>query len=140
MGRRTVVPVLLLGFLLAGRAEARDVGKAAPKVPSAQEKALVEVCREICKAIDLEIKAGRAIPDENYCIWSARCLEAERAVSQKPADVIEACKAHLQRMQEAERIARKQHDAGVIPIKQALVPKYYRVKAEILLAQLQSAR
>src|SRR5262249_55474978 len=77
----------------------------------------------------------RRAPEEALYRWSVRWLDAERQLSDKQADQVAACKAHLERMRELERLLEGLRRSGTITVDEASAAEFYRVEAEIWLTQ-----
>ena len=67
--------------------------------------------------------------------WSLRWLEAERQVSEEPADQIAAYDGHLERMRELDRLVTKLRSSRVVTIDVVSAVEFYRVEAEVWLLQ-----
>jgi hypothetical protein len=74
--------------------------------------------------------------------WSLRWLEAERQLSDRPADQANAFKGHLERMLNLERLVRKVQNVapGQATIDQVSAAEYYRSEAEFWLLQLEQEK
>jgi hypothetical protein len=77
----------------------------------------------------------RGVGGETLYWWSRRWLEAERELSDKKADQVAACKAHVERMKEHERIIKDLHRVKAATIDELNAAEFYRLEAEIWLAQ-----
>jgi hypothetical protein len=133
MSGRILAVLLALGLLLAAGPLAGTAPTGSPKKSSKLEKERVKVCKDICEAyLDL-IKVARAAPGEALVEWSRRWVKAEKAVRQKPDDLIAVYKTHWERTKSAEKNAKGLHDAGKIPTMEYNALKYYRIEAEIWL-------
>jgi hypothetical protein len=71
--------------------------------------------------------------------WSRRWLEAEREMTDGKAEQVAACKGHLERMREMERIERELRRSRLNPVNELTAAEFYRVEAEIWLTQVQEA-
>jgi hypothetical protein len=67
--------------------------------------------------------------------WSVRWLEAERQLSDKPADQVAAFQEHWERMRALERLIGNLQRAGQAVIDEVSGTEYYRVEAEVWLLQ-----
>ncbi len=65
--------------------------------------------------------------------WSCRWLDAEREISSRQEDVLAACRAHLGRMRELERVARERFRNRYVPVEEDTAAQFYRLEAEIWL-------
>jgi hypothetical protein len=73
---------------------------------------------------------------ESLCVWSIRWFHAERDLSKKSTDRVAAAEAHLERMKTAEERAKLFEKAGHDgAVRQAVAAEFYRVQAQIWLAQ-----
>jgi len=141
MSGRLSLPLLIVCLCLAGTSRICGVGTGKrTDAPSKEEKELVKVCKQGFDAVMNEIQSGRRIPDEKVCIWSRRWLQAQLAITRKPADAITAYKDHLNRTKEVEGIAKIQYKEGKITILVVTTAQFYRVQAEIWLAKAQSKK
>jgi hypothetical protein len=84
-------------------------------------------------------REGRA-PEEVLYRWSLRWLEAERQLSDKPADQLAAFQGHWERMRDVEGILRKLQGSGQVTTDEASAVEYYRVEAEMWLTQAKEQR
>jgi hypothetical protein len=82
----------------------------------------------------------RRVADEVLYRWSLRWLEAEQKLSERQADQVAACKAHLDRMRELERLIRNIQRTGQIAIDEVSASEFYRVEAEIWLLQAKDGK
>jgi hypothetical protein len=134
--RVLLVLVLLLGTVhLIGAAP-----QATKKKPTELEKELVKVCQEICEGYLKDIDRGRRAPDLSFCQWSRRWVKAEKAISEKPADLVAAYKAHWERMKIAEKHARTKYQSGRLTDTQFNMFRYYRIQAEIWFTKAQDKK
>jgi len=81
-----------------------------------------------------EYVAGRG-SQVNVLASALRWLESERALSNKPADQVAAYERHWAVTKVIELICSSRHEAGRIWIGDYLQAKYFRLQAEIWLAQ-----
>jgi hypothetical protein len=102
-------------------------------------KAKVEAARETYQVIWKNYKDGLVPAVEFPYRWSRRWLEAEREMSDGKADQVAACKSHLERMRDMERIERELRRSRLNPVNEFTAAEFYRVEAEIWLAQAQEA-
>ncbi len=79
-----------------------------------------------------EFLAGRGTQEFLYRS-ACRLLQAQKELSDKPAEQRAALEAHLKRMKEIEEIAKGRYDAGRIPIQDYQAARYWRLEAEIWL-------
>lgn len=73
-------------------------------------------------------------PEEIYR-WSVRWLQAQREMSRKNADPVDALQAHLRRMIELEQEVGKLTAVGVYPKHTQLDAEWYRLEAQLWLAE-----
>jgi hypothetical protein len=102
-------------------------------------KAKVEAARQTYQVAWQNYKDGLVPPVEVPYRWSRRWLEAERELTDGKAEQITACKSHLERMREMERIERELRRSRLNPVNELTAAEFYRVEAEIWLAQAQEA-
>jgi hypothetical protein len=84
-------------------------------------------------------REGRASEELLYR-WSRRWLEAEKQLGKRPADQVAACRGHLERMRDVERIVRKLQLSGVTTLDQVNSVEFYRVEAEMWLLQAKEGK
>lgn len=77
---------------------------------------------------------GRADPEQVY-LWSRRWMEAERDVSDKPADRVAAIENHKTRMKELHKFTLVEYQAGKVTHAQVLGADFYAAEAELWLAE-----
>jgi hypothetical protein len=136
-----MIGVLLTFGLFVGTCScAWAAEKNARKRPSRLEKELATVCKETCDAILEEIKMGRRNFDEEFCEWSARWAKAEKAVRQKPDDLVAVYKVHWERMKDAEKEVKALHKVGKIGTIGYNRIRYYRIQAEIWFTEAKSKK
>jgi hypothetical protein len=132
---------IILGVLLgmgATNLSGADQAPASNKL-SRLRKAKVEAARETYQVIWKNYKDGLVPAVEFPYRWSRRWLEAEREMSDGKADQVAACKSHLERMREMERIERELRRSRLNPVNEFTAAEFYRVEAEIWLTQAQEA-
>jgi hypothetical protein len=93
-----------------------------------------DAARRTYEAMWANYRDRRAGEDTLYR-WSVRWLEAEKFLSDQPADQQAACKAHYERMRELERIIRNLQRSGQATIDEVSATEYYRVEAELWMLQ-----
>jgi hypothetical protein len=138
---KTPLSCILLGILfgvgattLLGANDARESSKV-----SRLRKGKVEAARETYQVIWKNYKDGLVPAVEFPYRWSRRWLEAERELTDGKAEQIAACKAHLERMREMERIERELRRSRLNPVNELTAAEFYRTEAEIWLVQAQEA-
>jgi hypothetical protein len=102
-------------------------------------KAKVEAARRTYEVTWKNYRDGLAPPVELPYRWSCRWLKAERELSQEKAEQVAACKAHLERMREMERIERELRRSKLNPVNEVTAAEYYRIEAEVWLTEAQEA-
>ena len=83
-------------------------------------------------------EAGQGAFDKLY-LWSLRCLEAAKEADPK-GDAVPHLQAHLDRMRELERILETQFKVGQGNKADLLTAIYYRLDAQIMLAQAKAKK
>jgi hypothetical protein len=97
----------------------------------------LEAARNLFHARRLEYLAGRGNL-EFFMLSALRLLDAERAVSVEESDSRAALERHWTRLRDVESVNNARWESGRIPIREFLRPKYYRLDAEIELAEVRS--
>ncbi len=128
--------VMGVSSLLLSAEPARNAApKAAPKIP----RELLELRREAAHSVfDVDLKRLRAAEmatDERLMWWSERWLNAELALSEKPADRTAALEAHVKRLKELETIFEAYAKTGQARESDAQAATYFRADAEIRLME-----
>ncbi len=77
----------------------------------------------------------RRTSEDSLYRWSVRWLEAERQLSDKPADQVAAFQEHWERMRALERLIGNLQRAGQAVIDEVSGSEFYRVEAEVWLLQ-----
>jgi hypothetical protein len=134
---RSTLAILLLGAS-AFAAPLPDPMKESD-VPKELLKARLNAVREVFRIAKLEAEAGRGQMDD-LPVWSLRLLEAERAVAANRDEHLAACRDHLERMKEYDRVQKLRHDAGRASAKELAAATYFRVEAEIILARVEGKK
>ena len=80
---------------------------------------------------------GRA-PGDTLYRWSKRWLDAERRLSDRPADHVAACRAHWERMRDLERLVERVRRSRQATHDEVSGAEFYRVEAEIWLLEAQA--
>jgi hypothetical protein len=87
----------------------------------------------------IDYRERRASLDGLYR-WSVRWLDADRQLSDQPADQVAAFKAHFERMRDLDRLIRKLRAAGQTTIDETSAAEFYRTEAEMWVLQAQQDR
>jgi len=135
------IPWIILGILLGVGATSllrADPVPASSKL-SRLRKAKVEAARQTYQVAWQNYKDGLAPAVEFPYRWSRRWLEAEREMTEGKEEQVAACKSHLERMREMERIERELRRSRLNPVNELTAAEFYRAEAEIWLAQAQEA-
>ena len=98
-----------------------------------------DAARRTYEALWLDYRERRASEDLLYR-WSLRWLEAERELSDQPADQVAAYQAHFERMRDLDRIIRRLRGSGQTTVEEAGATEYYRVEAEIWLLKARDGK
>jgi hypothetical protein len=141
--RKLLLPGLVLGLVLAGQALAPTAAQEAKKEPKAPPwelaKAKVEAARKACQAVALEYVAGKASMEQCHQ-WSRRWADAQREVSSKRTNLLEALEAHVMRMEELEKAARDKFDKQRAQVSEVYAAEYHRIEAELALSRAKNSR
>jgi hypothetical protein len=122
--------------LLVSAASSQTAGpKTAPKIPRELLAQRREAARKVFEEHLTRLKAAEMATDERLMWWSERWLNAELALSEKPADRTAALAAHVQRLKELERIFDAHAKAGQARESDAQAATYFRADAEIRLQE-----
>jgi hypothetical protein len=130
------IAVLVVAAAVAGPVQVRA---ADPDVPKELLKARLEAVRQVFKAAKHEQEVGRGL-FEDLPLWSRRLLEAERALATTKEEHVTACRQHLERMKEFERIEKARYESGRVSIKDYAAATYHRTEAEIVLARAEAMK
>jgi outer membrane protein TolC len=106
-----------------------------PRVPKELLQARVDAARQTYQIIEKQYQVGQGTLAE-LPRWSRRWLKAQRALSATRADDVAALQAHLERMRKLEKIVQTQVKAGGAGVQAGSAATYYRVEAEIWLAEI----
>jgi hypothetical protein len=98
-------------------------------------KARVDAARRTYEALAKNYIESRPPLAELLYRWSCRWLDAERHLSARQSDQVAACQAHLNRMKEVERVTKDRFRNRYVPIEEDSAAQFYRVEAEIWLAE-----
>jgi hypothetical protein len=138
MNRYVVVAALLLSLVPAGSFAADPD----PETLAAVSRLAVlrrDAARRTYEVKWLNYRERRASEDALY-LWSVRWLEAEKQLSDQPADQVAAVKAHYDRMRELDRLIRKLQAAGQTTIDEVSAAEFYRIEAEVWLLQARARK
>ncbi len=139
--RRSLLAALGLAIvgvcsLLLSAEPARNAApKAAPKVPRELLEQRREAARKVFEENLIRLRAAELAMDERLMWWSERWLNAELALSEKPADRTAAHEAHVKRLKELEKIFVVYAKTGQVRESDAQAATYYRADAEIRLLE-----
>jgi hypothetical protein len=126
--------------LLAGTLAAVPVALGQEPDPAAAIARLAvqrrEAARRTYEVTWIDYRERRASLDGLYR-WSVRWLEADRQLSDQPADQVAAFKAHFERMRDLDRLIRKLRAAGQTTIDETSAAEFYRTEAEMWVLQAQ---
>jgi hypothetical protein len=134
MDHRQGTPLLALGLSLA----ALSFAPAAQEKKPADRPPLVEVRRDAArKQFELiwQYYQQNRVDTFDVYLWSRLLLDAQRAVSEKPAERIAACQEHLDHMIRLEALIRKIRRLGFGRSNDVGASEYYRIEAEYWLAE-----
>jgi len=122
-------------LLLSGEPPRNAAPKAGPKIPRELLDQRLEAARSVFEVDLKRLKAAEMATDERLMWWSERWLNAELALSEKPAERTAALEAHVQRMKELERIFDGYAKTGQSRESDAQAATYFRAEAEIRLLE-----
>jgi hypothetical protein len=109
--------------------------KAAPKIPIELLEQRREAARKVFEENLTRFQAAELAMDERLMWWSERWLNAELALSEKPADRTAALEAHVKRLKKLERVFAAYAKTGQGRESDAQAATYFRAEAEIRLLE-----
>ena len=128
---------ILLAFLgLLGLGTALVDAKQPQAKPTELAKTKLQLARQAFKLAMEDLQAGHGATEKVY-LWSRRCLEAQRDLSDKKADKLAALNEHLQCMKELEKVATALYRTGKATQNETVASAFYVVEAELWLMQAQ---
>ena len=130
--RFAVGPVLVL--VLSALTEA---GQAPPaqKVPPALAKGRLDAARKTYEMLWIRHRNATAMDPEKLYVWSRRWMEAQQTLNTDKDKQMEAVQAHLDRMKKVEEFFMRLVKTGQGSSTDHTAAEYYRIEAEIWLAQ-----
>jgi len=139
--RRSVLMALGLAVVAVSSLllSAEPPRNAAPKAALTIPRELLEQRREAARKVFEEnltrLRGAELAMDERLMWWSERLLNAELALSEKPADRTAALDAHVKRMKELEKMFAAYVKIGQARESDAQAATYFRAEAEIRLLE-----
>jgi hypothetical protein len=131
--RKWLLPGLIVVLVLGGGAFAPSA--ADPKQPPwKMAEARVEAARQACLALAQEYADGRATQDQ-VRQWSQRWMDAQRNATSKKSEQVAALEDHVKRLQQLEAKAKERVAGKRAQPSEAYTAEYYRIEAEMQLAQ-----
>ncbi len=127
---RMLLLTLLLG--LPGMTRAASVDNHEKTAALARER--LAAAQHAFDLVRKRYQAGQGTAEGFYC-WSRRVLDSQKAVDPGQAKVRAALQAHLDRMNELEKIVTARNQAGQLTADEVAAARFYRLEAEIWLAQ-----
>jgi hypothetical protein len=116
----------------APTADVKALLKARAEAAQTTHRAALKSLTQTKRAGDLLIPMGK--PEDVY-LWSARWLNVQRDLASKKEEQIAALVDHLRRMQELKQRVENLAKAGMVLPTEVNAVEYYRVEAELWLAQ-----
>ena len=126
----TALTATVLGLVLGA---APPQGKEIQKLREAKVAAARRTYELLTK--QMQVRVGKGADVESLCLWSRRWLEAEREAAADKTKVVSALEAHLARMRELEINLKNLIRAKLAAPGDAAPVEFYRLEAEIWLAQ-----
>jgi hypothetical protein len=137
--RKWLQPGLILVLVLGGAALAPSAPPEGKQPPWKQAEAKAEAARQACLALAQEYADGRATL-EQVSQWSRRWKDAQRNTTSKRSEQVAAEEDHVRRMQQVEAKAKERVAAKRAQPSEAYAAEYYRIEAEMALAQLKTGK
>ncbi len=139
MSRLFFVPVVVVAvgasILVSAAPESAVRAKPAANVPRELLEQRLEAARNVFRQNLQRLQGREAVCDDAFLAWSKHWLDAELALTDKPAERIAALKAHVERMKELEKIATVYAKTGQGRESDAQAATYSRLDAEIRLLE-----
>jgi hypothetical protein len=132
------LPVTVVALVLGGGAFAPSAPPET-KPPWKLAEAKVEAAKKTCELLAQDYAEGRA-SHEQFQLWSKRWMDAQKQVTTKRSDQLAAVEAHVDRMRQLEKAARKRVAAKRVPEWEASATEYLRIEAELLLTQARGSK
>jgi hypothetical protein len=123
----------LLATLVLAEGSANGSDSTDANVSPALLKARLDAARKTYEWLAKNYIESRPPLGELLYRWSCRWLDAEREMSDRQEDRVVACRAHLRRMRELERVARDRFRNHFVPVEEDTAAQFYRAEAEIWL-------
>jgi hypothetical protein len=138
-GRMTLAGLIFCPLLVGGAFT--HPAASGPSEGTARQTALVDAARKTYEVIVLRNQDRQGdVSYEQLYVWSWRWMDAQRASSEKVADRVAAVEAHLGRMKDVERLATGYYYDGRATADQASAAVFYRLEAELLLADARAEK
>ena len=109
------------------------------EVPKELLKARLDAVREVFRIAKAEADAGK-LSEDGPSVWSVRLLEAERALATTRDEHLAACRQHVERMRDFEKVQKARLELGRISPKDYAAAKYFLAEAEILRARVEGKK
>ncbi|MGE5192856.1 MAG: hypothetical protein ACM3U2_10160 [Deltaproteobacteria bacterium] len=122
-------------LLLSAEPARNAAPKAAPKIPRELLEQRREAARKVYEEDLTRFRGAELVMDERLLWWSERWLNAELALSEKPADRTVAHEAHVKRLKELEKMFAHYAKTGQGRESDAQAATYFRADAEIRLLE-----
>lgn len=122
-------------LLLSAEPPRNTAEKAARKIPRELLAQRLEAARSVFEFDLKRFNAAEMPTDERLMLWSERWLNAELALSEKPADRTAAHEAHVERLKELEKIFDEYAKSGRSRKSDAQAAMSFRAEAEIRLLE-----
>jgi hypothetical protein len=122
-------------LLLSAESSQNAAPKAALKIPRELLEERREAARKVYEEDLTRFRAAELAMDERLLWWSERWLNAELALSEKPAERTAALETHVKRVKEVERMFAHYAKVGQGRHSDAQAATYFRAEAEIRLLE-----
>jgi hypothetical protein len=122
-------------LLLSAEPARNATPKTAPQIPMELLEERREAARKVYEEDLTRFRAAELAMDERLMWWSERWLNAELALSEKPAERTAAHEAHVKRLKELEKMFAHYAKIGQGRDSDARAATYFRAEAEIRLLE-----
>jgi hypothetical protein len=140
MTRQTwLLPATAVALVLLGSALAPSAPPEPKQPPWKLAEAKLDAARKTCELIAQDYAEGRA-SHEQFQLWSRRWMDAQKQVTPKRSEQLAAVEAHVDRMRQLEKAARKRVAAKRAPEWEGYATEYLRIEAELMLSQTRSSK
>ena len=137
--KRFSAPLALLLVLLSAAAVGSGPDPGTDATLGRLGKQRRDAARRTYEALWANYRERLASEDTLYR-WSLRWLEAERQLTDRPADQAAAAAGHWERMRALERLMGNLQRAGQATVQEVSAAEFYRAEAEIWLLQAKARK